>query len=157
MSRGFAALDNSNHQGETDTWLTPLKLVRSLGEFDLDPCGFPGHLTAKRSIILPDNGLAHDWNGRVWLNPPYGKQTGVWLDRLQSHGDGIAIVFARMETNWFQRLRPDMIFLIKGRIKFLRPDFTESTNAGHGSMLLAFGRRNCGAILNSNVEGVWLK
>lgn len=155
--RGFATLDNPNHQGETDTWLTPLPLIQSLGEFDLDPCAFPGHATAKELITLPNDGLAAKWSGRVWLNPPYGKATGTWLRKLLEHGNGIALVFGRTETRWFLESKPDMVFALAGRIKFLKPDFTESTNAGHGSLLLAYGRQNCGAILSSDLKGVWLK
>ena len=157
MSKGFSTLDNPNHQGETDTWLTPLPLIKALGEFDLDPCGFAGHQTSKQIITLPDDGLKYDWFGRVWLNPPYGKQTGQWLDKLQEHGNGIALVFARTETKWYQRLKPDLTFFLSGRIKFLKPDFTESTNAGHGSMLLCFGRKNVAAVLASDLKGAWLK
>lgn len=155
--KGFSKLDNPNHQGQTDTWLTPLSIIQSLGDFDLDPCGFQGHATAKRLICLPSDGLEEKWEGRIWLNPPYGKQTGTWLQKLEEHGNGIALVFARTETSWFQRLRPDLVFLIKGRIKFLKPDFTESTNAGHGSMLLAWGRKNAGAILSSDLHGTWYR
>lgn len=155
--RGFAVLDNPDHQGATDTWLTPLPIVHALGKFDLDPCGFEGHQTADRLICLPDDGLSAEWSGRVWLNPPYGRATKAWLNKLSKHGNGIALVFARTETSWFQSLRPDMIFLLAGRIKFLKPDFTESTNAGHGSVLIAFGRKNAGAILSSDLNGVWLK
>lgn len=155
MSRAFAALDNPSHEGQTNTWLTPLELIRSLGEFDLDPCGFAGHATAKNLIVLPDDGLNSEWTGRVWLNPPYGREIGLWLQKLQDHGNGIALVFGRTDTAWFQNLEPDLIFFIKGRIKFLKQDFTADTNAGHGSVLLAFGRENAGAILSSKIEGVW--
>jgi len=155
--RGFSRLDNPNHKGQTNVWLTPLWLVKKLGTFDLDPCGYPGHFTAKELYCETDrDGLAEDWFGRVWLNPPYGNEIGFWLDRLQIHGNGIALVFARTETNWFQRLNPDLIFLLKGRIKFLRPDYSEGSNAGHGSMLLAFGGRNVESVLNSGIEGMAL-
>jgi len=157
VSAGFSKLDNPNHQGQTDTWLTPLELIQSLGQFDIDPCGFPGHATAKKLICVPEDGLTCEWKGRVWLNPPYGKQIGKWLNKLENHGNGVALVFARTDTQWFQSLKPDMIFLIKGRIAFLKADLTKDTNAGHGSMLLAYGRNNCGAILSSSLEGTWLK
>lgn len=155
--RGFSKLDNPAHEGDTNTWLTPLPIIRSLGDFDLDPCAFPGHATAKNLIFLPTDGLAAEWTGRVWLNPPYGRDIGAWLERLQRHGDGIALVFGRTDTAWFHSLKPDLMFFIKGRVKFLRPDFTESTNAGHGSVLLAFGRKNAAAILSSDLKGVWVK
>ena len=38
-----------------DRWLTPKHIVEALGPFDLDPCGAPGHVLAKRTY-LPKNG-----------------------------------------------------------------------------------------------------
>lgn len=154
---GFSKLDNPAHEGKTNAWLTPLPIIKALGEFDLDPCGFHGHETAKKLICLPDDGLGADWSGRVWLNPPYGREIGKWLKKLEAHGNGIALVFGRTDTTWFHDLRPDLIFCLRGRVKFLKPDFTEDTNAGHGSVLLAFGRQNAGAILSSDLKGLWVK
>lgn len=141
MGRGFSILDNPNHQGESNTWLTPLSLIKNIKEFDLDPCGYKNHHTAKKIICLPNNGLDIEWYGDVWLNPPYGKYTKHWLNKLSVHGKGIALVFSRTDTEWFQNaaIKADWVFFIKGRIKFLRPDFTEATNAGHGSCLIGYG------------------
>ena len=152
----FTALDPQNHQGETNVWLTPLPLVRSLGDFDLDPCAFPNHHTAHRLITLPRNGLVEPWNGRVFLNPPYGKETVRWLEKLYSHGDGIALVFARTDTTWFQRhfeLASATKFL-SGRIKFLNSNFETSSNAGTGSALLAYGRHNARMLRSCSLKGV---
>ncbi len=152
VMKGFSTLDNPSHQGATNNWLTPLPLIHSLGEFDLDPCAFRGHWTANQMYFA--RGLSLPWRGRVWLNPPYGKATGVWLDRLQDHDNGIALVFARTDTGWFHKLRTyHSILFIKGRIKFLQADFTELTNAGHGSMLVAFGANNTVALHQSGIEG----
>lgn len=85
----FVSTDSAS--AETTTWLTPLPIVRSLGRFDLDPCAFPGHDTASRLICLPECGLSAEWAGRVWLNPPYGKEAKVWLEKLQSHEDGFIV------------------------------------------------------------------
>ena len=153
MRRGFSVLDNPAHEGQSNTWLTPLAIVRALGHFDLDPCAWPGHKTAAKLICEPDDGLTAEWKGRVWLNPPYGRNIGPWLHRLQLHGNGIALVFSRTDTEWFHSLQPDCVFLIKGRIRFLRPNFTEGSNAGHGSMLLGWGQNNVAAILKSNLMG----
>jgi len=155
--KGFSTLDNPSHQGKTNTWLTPMWLIDELGPFDLDPCGFPGHHTAERLITLPKDGLTQPWHGRIWLNPPYGRETGTWLNKLQEHGNGIALVFARTDTTWFQGIKPEMTFFMRGRLAFLDENKNESTNAGHGSVLLAFGRQNAGDILKSNLEGVWHK
>jgi hypothetical protein len=141
--RGFATLDNPNHRGKTNTWLTPLSLVRSLGDFDLDPCAFPGHATAKTLVCRPHDGLGMDWFGRVWLNPPYGRDIGLWLDRLSEHGTGVALVFSRTDTKWFQRTvaAADWVFFFAGRIKFERPGTGPDTNAGHGNCLFGFGEK----------------
>lgn len=156
MSRGFATLDNPSHEGKTNTWLTPLPLIKALGEFDFDPCGFVGHNTAKYLCCQPLDGLKEKWFDRVWLNPPYGKNIGLWLNKLQEHGNGIALVFSRTETRWFQSLKPDLVFFLQGRIKFLNDQKQTVSNAGHGSMLLAYGQQNVTAIKNSILRGIWL-
>lgn len=138
-STGFSTLDRPNHKGKTDTWLTPLHIIKNLGEnFDLDPCAYPGHNTAK--TMWCENGDMKKWFGRVWLNPPYS-DVSRWLDMLMDHGNGVALVFARTDTKWAQKhmALANQVFFIKGRIKFLNDKFEESTNAGHGNMFLAYG------------------
>lgn len=153
----LVATDPHTHKGKTDVWLTPLTLLQSLGVFDLDPCGYKGHNTARRLIILPKDGLTEDWEGRVWLNPPYGIHTKEWLKRLNAHGNGIALVFARLETRWIQPFIQNGFFQIEGRISFLNEHFKREKNAGAPSMLIPFGRKNIGAILSSDLKGTWFQ
>lgn len=153
----FCSTDPVSHKGETNSWLTPISLIRSLGEFDLDPCGFKHHPTAKNIIQLPDDGLKAKWNGRVWLNPPYGKETNVWLNKMNEHGNGIALVFARLETKWIQPYLDKGFFVIEGRIKFLKEDLTESNNAGTGSILIPFSGRDFRLICASDIKGRFFK
>lgn len=158
VKRGFSELDPQSHKGKTTTWLTPLPLIESLGKFDLDPCGYPNHWTAKK-LIFPgakvscDDGLKAKWRGRVWLNPPYGRGMDMWLGKLQEHGNGIALIFARTDTALFHRIDADMVFFLKGRIAFLDKRKRADTNAGHGSMLIAYGKQNAKAILKSGLAG----
>lgn len=129
------------NKGATDVWLTPLSIVNALGPFDLDPCGFPGHRTADCLITLPDDGLFQPWSGRVWLNPPYSN-VEVWLQRLVNHGTGVALVFARTETRWAQKILPhaESVFFPAKRIRFLKSDFTVGCHSsGAPSMFLSFG------------------
>lgn len=153
----FTATDPQSHVGQTNTWLTPLWLIQELGKFDYDPCGFPGHKTAETICCLPSDGLSNPWHGRVWLNPPYGKEAVRWIDRLNQHGNGIALIFARLETKWIQPYLADGFFQLEGRLKFLKPDFSEDSNAGTGSILIPFGRQNLGSILSSNLKGRYFK
>ena len=151
----FVSTDSAN--AETTTWLTPLDFLKQLGRFDLDPCGFHGHNTADKVIVLPEDGLKSEWHGRVWLNPPYGREAKDWLEKLKTHGDGIALIFARLETKWIQPFLENGFFQIHGRISFIASDGKTRGNAGAASILIPFGRKNVGAILSSDLKGTWFQ
>jgi len=55
-----------------DDWQTPLHYISALGPFDLDPCANIDNPTrcAAKGFTIDQNGLAREWRGRVWLNPP---------------------------------------------------------------------------------------
>ena len=115
---------NSNTENK-DEWLTPPEIIRSLGEFDLDPCSpHPDRRpwdTAKDHYWEELDGLNQPWKGRVWCNPPYGRETFKWIDKLSNHGDGIALIFARTETIGFHEYiwnKADAVFFFKGRLRF---------------------------------------
>lgn len=81
MGKGFAREDN-----QKDHWLTPPELLTALGGFDLDPCAYHSQpwKTAKTQYALPEHdGLLMPWEGRVWCNPPYGKETKKWIERMR--------------------------------------------------------------------------
>jgi hypothetical protein len=127
-------------------WYTPRWVFERLGlHFDLDPCSAGVDrcfVPAKHHFVLPEHdGLRERWFGCVWLNPPYGRQTGVWLDRLAAHADGIALVFARTGTRWFQRIaeQADAVSFCAGRIAFVRSDGATGKAPGADSMFLAWG------------------
>jgi DNA N-6-adenine-methyltransferase (Dam) len=137
-----------------DEWLTPPWLLTRLGEFDLDPCS-PHEsrrpwATAKRHYCREDNGLNHPWDGRVWLNPPYGKFAAQWYARLAEHGDGIALLYARTDTeSFFDHVwsKADAILFIKGRVLFHHVSGARSrTCGGAASVLVAYGDRNVRAL-----------
>jgi hypothetical protein len=122
--------------GASDEWYTPPSLFDVLGlEFDLDPCAPAGGLPwipARRFYSLDDDGLSQPWEGRVWLNPPYGARTAAWVRRLAAHGHGIALVFARTDTTWFHDVAPTAhaITFLAGRLNFV-PERPEHVDA-HG-------------------------
>jgi len=141
---------------ESKEWYTPPKLFEQLDiEFDLDPCAPPedGFRTvpAKKFITFEQNGLMTPWdkNDNVFMNPPYGLDTPVWLDKLANHaqsgGTGMALVFSRTDTRWFHDIvrYSDAIAFFKGRIQFLKPDRTKGkSGTGAGSMLAIWGHEN---------------
>lgn len=131
---------------KTETWLTPPYILQALGAFDLDPCAAEEQPTwaAPRSFTAFQDGLAREWHGRVWLNPPYtAKTVGFWMRRLAAHGRGTALIFARTETDLFFETvwrAANAVFFFEGRINFHFPNGTRSpSNAGAPSVLVAYG------------------
>lgn len=131
----------------TDDWITPKWLVDRLGPFDLDPCASESQPwpCAKRQYTIADGGLMLPWSGLAWCNPPYGRSTGAWLNRLALHGQGIALVFARTDTRmFFEYVWPhaSCLLFIRGRLTFHYPDGAASKaghNSGGPSVLIAYG------------------
>jgi hypothetical protein len=149
------------HQGVmlTDEWLTPPDLLRALGPFDLDPCApivrpWP---TAATHYTIADDGLSRKWVGRVWLNPPYGPHTGTWLERLHEHGNGIALIFARTETEaWFRHIWgvASGILFLRGRLNFhFVSGKRADKNSGAPSALIAYGENNAGILETCGIAG----
>jgi len=156
-------LSHQSARMQKDEWLTPPDIIRSLGEFDLDPCSPVNRpwATAKEHYTIKQNGLMQKWFGRVWLNPPYGSGVWKWLDMLSSHGNGIALIFARTETDGFFKTvfnRADSILFIKGRLTFHHVDGSKASgNGGSPSVLVAYGSQNTEALKYSGINGKLIK
>lgn len=139
------------------TWLAPPSIVNALGPFDLDPCAAPGWPTARRQYLLPQDGLVLPWSGRVWLNPPYGRQAGPWLQKLSEHGCGTALIFARTDTSWWFKSvwgAADALLFLRGRIFFHLPDGRRSRYSGGApSVLAAYGREDMDRLAASGLRG----
>ena len=147
----------------THVWLTPPNIVQALGRFDLDPCAAPEPRpwpTADRMISPPDDGLAQPWEGRVWLNPPYGPHTATWLARLAEHGNGIALVFARTDTAMFSRHvwpAASALLFLAGRPHFHHADGTRAAgNSGGPLVLIAYGAENVSRLRDSGLPGAFI-
>ena len=144
-SRVRAAMgSHQSASGGADEWLTPPWVLEAIGPFDLDPCAprVRPWDTAKRHYTIEDDGLRQDWQGRVWLNPPYS-QAGRWLHKLAEHGTGTALIFARTETAlWFDHVWPraTALLFLRGRLTFhYASGKRASANSGAPSVLAAYG------------------
>lgn len=77
---------------ETDERYTPRWIFDGLGlVFDLDPASpVDGGdcVPAVKKYTSADDGLAQEWHGRVWLNPPFSEST-AWADKFRTHGHGV--------------------------------------------------------------------
>lgn len=151
------------YQGKSYHWLTPQHILKPLGPFFLDPCAAPAPRpwpTAKHMIEPPSNGLFVKWTGRIWLNPPYGPDTGKWLEKLALHGNGIALIFARTETKAFQKFvweKADTILFLYSRIRSVRLDGSTGQGPGAPSCLVAYGQRNVKALAESGIPGAFVQ
>lgn len=165
MSKGMGGHEKG-FAGLNDEWLTPPEIMTELsrepfGQFDLDPCApiNPPWRTAKKQYSINDDGLFQSWapNDRVWLNPPYGPQTGEWLRKLANHGNGMALIFARTETAAFFNYvwdKAHALFFLKGRLHFYTVEGKKSgNNAGAPSVLIAYGQKNAECLKTASLSG----
>jgi phage N-6-adenine-methyltransferase len=118
-------------QSDSNEWYTPAHIIdlarETLGGIDLDPasCELANQtVQAERYYTEDDNGLSLPWNGRVWMNPPYGELAGKFVHRFVSEYQagnidaGIILVKAATDTAWFRPLFEYPICFIHGRVKF---------------------------------------
>lgn len=114
---------------------TPSEIVSAvlacMGEIDLDPCSNSAdapNVPAHQHFTASDDGLSREWHGRIYMNPPYGREIMQWVSKLcAEHEAGrtveaIALVPARTDTAWFARLRDYPVCFITGRLTFIGND-----------------------------------
>ena len=144
--------------GNSDDWYTPKFIFEAFGcIFDLDPCS-PGKdhwVPAKKVYTKTDDGLHSDWEGFVFVNPPFGGRNGhvPWLIKFLEHNNGIAVVRAYTSSAWFHKyaIKADAMLLPKGKTKFVRPDGTMGKAPGHGIVLLAKGQKGVKVLRQSGL------
>lgn len=156
---------HQSSRSKSVVWLTPPAIIHDLGVFDLDPCAAPPPRpweTAREHIALPEDGLAADWSGRVWMNPPYGTRPVIspWMRKIARHGVGTALIFARTETEVFFETvwnAATALLFIEGRLHFHRPDGSQAEeNGGAPSVLVAYGQLDADALAASNIPGAFV-
>jgi len=142
-----------------EEWLTPPHILAELGPFDLDPCApviRPWEMAAHHYTVEED-GLFQLWYGFVWANPPYGRHNIVWLERMADYGHGIALVFARTETEMFRKhIWPcaDSLLFLHGRIHFHYVTGERAKgNCGGPSVLIAYGSEASKRLANCKLDG----
>ena len=135
-------------------WFTPSIYVEKarnvLGTIDLDPASCEAAqqvVNARRFFTVEDDGLFQDWQGTVWLNPPYaGKLIAAFaakmLQQLESGNVAAAIMLTNgyTETSWFHNLarKSCALCLTAGRIKFVSPHGEKSAPT-NGQCFFYFG------------------
>ena len=127
-----------------DTWETPQVFFDTVNDefkFELDVCAMKSSAKCKKFYSIEDNAFTKDWTGTCWMNPPYGRKIGKWIEKAvyessKHNNTVVALLPARTDTKWFH----DNIYgkyevrFLKGRLKF-----GEAVNAApFPSMLVIF-------------------
>lgn len=100
---------------DRNTWCTPQEIADCIAKMwgapDLDPCSNERSIIhAATRYVLPQDGLALPWHGKVYCNPPYS-DPGPWMRRCRSHAcqttfvdsnEAIACIIADPSTKWWQ-------------------------------------------------------
>ena len=150
----------TSHQSarmKIDEWLTPPEILRACGVFDLDPCApiVRPWSTASQHYTMLDDGLSKPWIGRIWCNPPFGREAVKWLRRMAGHGNGIALIPARTETAMFYECVwgvADAVLFIQGRPHFHYVDGRRAPfNSGAPISLVAYGVANADILKSSGL------
>jgi phage N-6-adenine-methyltransferase len=114
---------------KTDLWATPPDFFAELDQefhFDLDPCANSENHKTARYFTKEDDGLKQAWGGsRVFCNPPYGRETGLWVKKAYEEGHKpntlvVLLIPARTDTAYFHDyiLGRSEIRFVRGRLKF---------------------------------------
>jgi site-specific DNA-methyltransferase (adenine-specific) len=114
---------------KTDLWATPQDFFDELDKefsFTLDVCALPENAKCKAYYTPEVDGLSQPWPGRVWCNPPYGREIGKWVSKaylsvFSGTADLVVLLLpARTDTRWFHDYiyQKAEIRFIKGRLKF---------------------------------------
>ena len=117
-----------------EAWSTPPELLEKLYQaigsgFDVDPCAARrgrSHVRASLHFDEDDDGLAHEWHGTVFMNPPYGRDIGAWTEKACREVEQgrasmvVGLVPSRTDTRWWHSWvvgRADT-WMLKGRLCF---------------------------------------
>jgi phage N-6-adenine-methyltransferase len=107
---------------KTSEWATPQDLFDSLNaefHFTLDPCCTHENAKCAKHFTVTEDGLGQSWAGEVvFMNPPYGREIGVWMAKAHLERDlgatVVCLVPARTDTAWWHD------YAMCGEIRFLR-------------------------------------
>lgn len=132
LERSVSSLKSSS----SVEWYTPAEYVETardvLGGIDLDPASCKQAnktIQAKTIYTINDDGLQKTWQGRVWMNPPYGRACGEFVSKLVESYDAGEVTAAiallngyGFDTTWFQPLWDFPICFTNHRISFESPN-----------------------------------
>jgi phage N-6-adenine-methyltransferase len=133
LERGSSDQRGASGTGENE-WCTPAEYIEAarlvMGAIDLDPATSTlaqELIQAATFYTKQDNGLEQEWQGRVWLNPPYAQPLITeFISKLCDERragrvtEAILLTHNYTDTSWFHEIveLADAICFTRGRVKF---------------------------------------
>ena len=125
----------ANNSGNNE-WYTPSEYIEAareaMGSIDTDPASNDianKVVKAEKYYTIETDGLAHDWHGNVWMNPPYSSDLITkFIEKLkeqrENYEQAIILVNNATETQWFYEIVKiaSAVCFPKSRVKFYMPD-----------------------------------
>ena len=161
MTAGVMAVHFSS---KTDLWATPQSLFNTLQaefRFTLDVCANADNAKCRDFFAEEQDGLSQEWAGTCWMNPPYGREIGRWVEKAyQSAKKGATVVCllpARTDTHWWHDYvsRATEIRLYKGRLKF--GDAVNSAPFPSALVIFSAGQLNTGRVVHAAQKAAFPK
>ena len=127
QSPGGEPLTSVHFSSKTDLWPTPQDFFSKLHRefaFELDVCALPENAKCANFFTPEIDGLAQEWRGVCWMNPPYGREIGKWVckafESARAGATVVCLVPARTDTAWWHDYvtRAAEIRFVRGRLKF---------------------------------------
>lgn len=149
------ALGEVFEEPESDINCTPVEWIsvarELMGRIDLDPASnayAQEIVQAGRYFTRDDDGLALEWSGCVWLNPPYS--SGLierFVERACKSWEAgeleamLVLTNASLSARWWHRLAEvsDAIIVPAARMQFEQPHARQEKNNLYDQTLFAFG------------------
>lgn len=145
---------------KSEDWATPQAFFDGIAQyipFTLDVCATAENAKCKAYYTKSDNALSKHWKGVCWMNPPYGRGVGAWVEKARVESDRwnstvVCLLPSRTDVGWFH----DIILPFASYLKFIRGrlKFGNSKNsAPFPSLLCAFGPLGNMDLINLVVDG----
>jgi len=159
IGRDIAQADHQLiNQSDNNEWYTPARYIKSvhevLGQVDVDPASneYANRIIQAKTFYTIDNdGFAQEWPGKVFMNPPYGRDDAGndsnqarWSRRLIEQykagivTEAILLVNAVPGNRWFAPLWEFPICFVDHRIRFYSRD-VEAGQPTHSNAFVYMG------------------
>lgn len=110
-------------------WVTPPWLFEALDtefNFTVDVCALESNRKCATYFSPEVDGLAQNWGtGRCWMNPPYGLEIGMWMQKAyesaQNGATVVALIPSRTNPPWWHKyvMKASEVRFIVSKVQFI--------------------------------------